>query len=177
MLQSYTFLYVPCNTLAILANCAAKLYVPIRSVQPSRDSCELCCKVIRSYTFRCNSLVILTNYITKLYVPIRSAQPLSQFSQIVSQSYTFLYVPKNFRHVPAGNLEDAIRKLYVPIRSAPVPTRSVATVLIMCLEVIRSYTFRRNCVHNSPRTSKRTISLSRVTRTRPYIYIYIQAGP
>ena len=150
-----------------------RLYVPIRSVQPSRDSCELCCKVIRSYTFRCNSLVILTNYITKLYVPIRSAQPLSQFSQIVSQSYTFLYVPKKFRHVPAGNLEDAIKKLYVPIRSAPVPTRSVATVLIMCLEVIRSYTFRRNCVHNSPRTSKGTISLSRVTRTRPYMYMAV----
>ena len=76
VLQSYTFLYVPCNPLAILANCIAKLYVPIRSVQPSRDSCESCFKVIRSYTFLSSSYTFLRNCM--IYV---------------SRSYTFLYVP------------------------------------------------------------------------------------
>jgi len=32
--------------------CIRELYVPMRSVQPSRDSCEFCCKAVRSYTFR-----------------------------------------------------------------------------------------------------------------------------
>ena len=67
LLQSYTFLYVPCNPLAILANCIAKSYVPIRYVQPSRDSCESCCKVIRSYTFRAS----LPYFLKIGYFPIR----------------------------------------------------------------------------------------------------------
>ena len=134
----YTFLYVPCNPLAIIGNCVAKLYVPIRSVQPSRDYWELCCKVIRSYTFPCNSLVILANYVAKLYVPIRSTPPLSQFLQFVSQSYTFLYVPKKFLYVPAGNLKDALRKLYVPIRSYAVPYTFLRVIF---KNVSGSYTF------------------------------------
>ena len=76
--------------------------------------------------------------------------PLSQFSRIVSQSYTFLYVPKKFLYVPAGNLEEGLQELYVPIRSYYVPYTFLRVIFLFFSEVIRSYTFLRNCVDNSP---------------------------
>jgi hypothetical protein len=77
LFRSYTFLYVPKH--------------------PPRNPRKLCHKVIRSYTFRSTRLAILANCVTKSYVPIRSGTPLSQFSQTVSQSYTFLYVRSTFQ--------------------------------------------------------------------------------
>jgi len=67
--RSYTF---RATLSQFLVHCVAKLYVPIRSVRPSRNSWILCCPVIRSYTF---------------------CATLSQFLYIMLQSYTFLYVP------------------------------------------------------------------------------------
>jgi hypothetical protein len=109
----YTFPYVPCNPLAILANCVAKLYVPIRSVQPSRGSCELCCKVIRSYTFRAT---------------------VSRFLRIVLQCYTFLYVP---RHRSRN-----FRKLYCKVvRAYTFRKRSFAFLQVILKMLSESYTF------------------------------------
>ena len=69
VIESYTFLYVPCKPLAILANLYKMLYVPIRSVHPPRNSCKSLYDVIRSYTFRANPPVLLANRYTFLYVP------------------------------------------------------------------------------------------------------------
>ena len=140
LLRSYTFRTTP---LAILENCATKLYVPIRPdyvpttfllvnfkyvsrkytflyvpKHPSRNSHKLCHKVIRSYTsgVRSNDVPAgkLQICIQQVYVPIRSEQPLSQFSQIVLRSYTS-GVRSN--DVPAGKLQICVQKVYVPIRS------------------------------------------------------------
>ena len=83
---------------------SGKLYVPIRSVQPSRHSCELLYVPVRSVY-----VPHIKDFAGKLYVPIRSVQP-SRDSCIVSRDshscpnvailFPFLYVP-----------------LYVPIRS------------------------------------------------------------
>ena len=119
--ESYTFLHVPCNPLAILANCYTFLYGPytfrIRSAlclnnlsegdaflyvphNPSRISCELLRIVIRSYTFLNSSQTFLQVILKK-----------------VPESYMFLYVPITFLDVPASNLEECVPKLYVPIHS------------------------------------------------------------
>ena len=93
-MESYTFLYVPCNPLDILVNCYTFLYVP--------------------YTFRIRSPHKMKDFYGKLYVPIRSTQP-SRDSCFVSRDshscpnvailFPFLYVP-----------------LYVPIRSHTMQT-------------------------------------------------------
>ena len=133
-MESYTFLYVPYNPLDILVNCytflyvpytfrirsphkmkdfAGKLYVPIRSVQPSRDSC-----VVSRASHSCPNVAILFPFLyVPLYVPIRSCtfhelrrivlhQPWSarpveicyrphRKKQNTINSYTFLYVPRH----------------------------------------------------------------------------------
>ena len=69
VVRSYTFRATLSRLLGIVLQSYTFLYVP---VQQSRDSCELCRKVIRSYTFRATPLAILANCVAKLYVPIRS---------------------------------------------------------------------------------------------------------
>ena len=142
LLKSYTFLYVPCNSIYILlpfsgmhsfrhlARCPHKalamqflyvpytfLYVPFRRITlgfvcgppaPPRPT------PVRSYTFCATVSISCCNHVLKLYVPIRSVQP--------SRNY--------------------VKRLYVPIRSYYVPIRSSICFSIFCWKVIRSYTFR-----------------------------------
>ena len=97
VIRSYTFCATLSRLLGIVLQSYTFLYAP---VQQSRDSCELCCKVIRSYTFRATPLAILVDCVAKLYVPIRSNKIPTTFLQVIlnvlSESYTFLYVPVPF---------------------------------------------------------------------------------
>ena len=66
-MESYTFLYVPCNPLDILVNCYTFLYVP--------------------YAFRIRSPYKMKDFAGKLYVPIRSVQP-SRYSRELQEIRT-----------------------------------------------------------------------------------------
>jgi hypothetical protein len=165
----YTFLYVP-YTLHIrspfeMKESCQEVYVPARSVQPSRYRCALLyvpirsvyvlytfpitkhrilSTVIRSYTFRATPPAILAKCGAKLYVPIRSnhvpihsVEALLQMCPTNIRSYTF-------RATPPALFAKCAAKLYVPIRSNHVPIRSLEALLQMCPKVIRSYTFLRN---------------------------------
>ena len=92
---NYRFLYVPCNTLgkslqswpetirsytfhATLSinsrSHVLQLYVPIRSVQPSRYSVRALYVPTRSYYVPIRSAYLFEDFVVKLYVPIRSVQ-------------------------------------------------------------------------------------------------------
>ena len=122
----------------------------------------MCPEVIRSYTFRATPLAIHATCATKLYVPIRAGYILMTFLQVifqyVSKSYTFLYVPYH-------TSRKSRKMYYVPIRADYIPTTFLQVIFKY---VSRSYTFLRNCVQNLTKTSKRTLSLSRVSGTRPH---------
>ena len=65
-----------------------KLYVPIRSVQPSRHSCELLyVPIYVPYTFRIRSPYKMKDFAGKLYVLIRSVQP-SRYSRELQEIRT-----------------------------------------------------------------------------------------
>jgi len=130
-MESYTFLYVPYNPLDILVNCYTflyvpytfrirsphkvkdfdgKLYVPIRSIQPSRYSHELPHTFVHvPYTFvhiPCNSSTKSVKWDKALQLP----QGLSSCAWIPTpvlmwpscfRSYTFRYT---FLYVPGGLL-------------------------------------------------------------------------
>ena len=71
------------------------LYVPIRSVQPSRNSCTMSSYVIRSYTFHATLSQFLPIVIRSYTFRIRSVYVLHPNWKILWNSYTFLYVPCN----------------------------------------------------------------------------------
>ena len=98
--------------------CIRGLYVPIRSVQPSRDYWELCCKVIRSYTF-CATLsrllgIVLQSY-TFLYVPVQQSCDSCELCCKVIRSYTFLKSSYTFLQVILNMLSESYTFLYVPM--------------------------------------------------------------
>ena len=72
-MRSYTFRATPP---AILAKCAAELYVPIRfnhvPIRSVEALLQMCPKVIRSYTFCATPPALFAKEAAKLYVPIRS---------------------------------------------------------------------------------------------------------
>jgi len=120
--RSYTF----CATVSVsCCNHVLKLYVPIRSVQPSRNYVKrlyvpirsysvpirssicfsiFCWKVIRSYTFRATLSLFCEIGIRSYTFLLRSYTFFHMFLNILLKRYTFLYVPcdsvANTRNVP-----------------------------------------------------------------------------
>ena len=120
VIRSYTFLYVPCNPLSkSLQSCpeairsytfratlslnaispAMKLYVPIRSVQPSRNSVKLLYVPIRSYYVPIRSECLCHSICNILIRSYTFRATLSRFCEIVIRSYTFLLRSYTFRLV------------------------------------------------------------------------------
>jgi hypothetical protein len=108
-IRSYTFRgTLPVNS----SNHVPNLYVPIRSVQPSRWIVPI---MLRIYTFLYvprNPPAILWTCYTFLYVPIKFLYVPPCFWKNLLTSYTFLYVPCN----PLAILSKCYTFLYVPIK-------------------------------------------------------------
>ena len=120
--HSYTFLYVM-YTFCIRSGLFSKelvreLYVPIRSVRPSREYRELLYVPIRSlyvpYTFRLVFAKNLSGSYTFLYAPRYPSRNSRKLCRKVIRSYTCGEISND---VPAGNLQYVSRSytfLYVP---------------------------------------------------------------
>ena len=125
-----------------------KLYVPIRSVQPSRNSVKLLYVPIRSYYVPIRSECLCHSICNILIRSYTFRATLSRFCEIVIRSYTFLLRSYTFR------------LLFQRI----------------CHIVIRSYTFRATVSHIRNTSQKvetdRPFSLRRLNG-QSHIYIYI----
>jgi len=96
-----------------------KLYVPIRSVQPSRYSCELLYVLIRSVYAPHTFLIQTDRWLSKL---IRSYTFCATLAILVN-CHTFLYVPYALCLHSQHEVNDPYQELYVPIRSVQ-PSRN-----------------------------------------------------
>jgi len=134
-MRSYTFR----ATLSINRwNHVLRLYVPIRSVQPSQQKAAImswnytflyvpcnrlnknlqsCPETIRSYTFRATLSQLCEILIRSYTFLLRSYTFLHMFLTFLLESYTFLYVPCN----PLAILWDWYTFLYVPMTFLYVP--------------------------------------------------------